>query len=419
MRRVVLACILASALFGIVLAVPASAVPTCTFDAGAGTVELAVGNGESATIGRTGDAITLNGGACDAATVQNTDTITVTSTGTPTEVALDLSGGGFAPGATAETDGGASEIEISVSFPAGSPTLRVVGGSQGENVVVGSGGVNLNAAEAVGDVDVTITGAAAIVVEGGDGDDVLSAAGGSGTGSATTGVSLRGGAGGDTLLAGVGPNTLNGGDGIDRVDYSAAAQLLPADLSSGSVEHAGGAVDSITGIENLTGSPGDDTIVGDGTDNNLRGGAGNDTIDGAGGSDVLAGGEGDDTVEFRTASAGVTVDLAAGTATGAGNDVLADFENVTGSDLPDTIDGNGAANVLRGLFGEDELRGRGGDDVVRGGRGGDRLFGGNGDDLLRAGHGKDLLDGGPGNDVCRGARDPDVFVFCENYPTRE
>lgn len=414
------ASLVAVALVATALATPATAVPTCTFDPPTATISVTVGDGETAIIGRSGDAITLNATPCDAAaTVSTTDAVDVAATGTPTEVGIDLAGGPFAPGLTAEADGGTSEIEFQVTLPSGSPIVRVTGGTGDDHVVVGSGGINLNATEAVADVDVTISGAPAIVVQGADGADVLSTVGGGPMGSPVSGVTLRGDAGDDLLLAGLGPNTLEGGDGTDTLDYAAVTQLGRADLGGGATLHVDGSVDTLATIENLTGSPGDDTIIGGTGDNALRGGAGNDVIEGGDGNDQLFGGDGVDTVQFRDASSGVAVDLRTGTATGAGNDVLAEFENVIGSDRGDTIFGDGGDNLLRGLYGADVLHGRSGNDVVRGGKGRDQLFGGRGDDLLQAGHNRDQLNGGQGNDVCRGAPGPDSFVFCENFPTRE
>jgi Ca2+-binding RTX toxin-like protein len=67
------------------------------------------------------------------------------------------------------------------------------------------------------------------------------------------------------------------------------------DLSTGIV--SGGsqiAPFMLSGIENVNGSPGDDTITGDAGPNRLRGGGGADHLLGAGGDDVLDGEDGTD-----------------------------------------------------------------------------------------------------------------------------
>lgn len=446
-------------------ALPATAA-TCLFVPPAVTID--VGAGETATIGRTGADITLNGAACGGGTVANTDTITVTATGVPTEIVIDLTGGPFAPGLSPEADG--SEIEITINLPTGTPTLRILGSTGVDRLVAGAGGINLNSDETTADVDVTITGAPTLVMDGGDGDDILSLAGGAGTGAGRQG-SLLGQAGNDLLLGGVAGSTHDGGLGTDEVDYTGATQLESANLSTGTTTHQGGGTDTLAGIENLTGSPGDDLIVGNGADNVIDGGDGDDTIDfsaasamnvdlrvgssvgdgtdalssienvigspfadhlvggdganrldggpgddkidGVGGDDTLTGGDGTDTVSFQSATDGVAVSLKKGTANGAGADTLAGFENVVGTPAADEIHGDGARNRLDGRRGPDQLFGGGGADIIQGGDGNDLLFGQSGNDLLLGDSAKDQLDGGKDRDVCRGGTGPDSFVFCE------
>ena len=399
----------------------------------------------------------------------NTDTIAVTTTGVPTEIAIDLTAGPLAPGLTPEADG--SEIEITVDLPSGTPILRILGSSDVDRIVAGANSINLNADETTADADVTITGAPALVIEGGDGDDVLSLAGGSGTGTTGRQGSLFGQAGNDRLLGGVAGSTFDGGVGTDEVDYTSATRLDPANLATGQVVHQGGGTDTLAGIENLTGSPGDDRIIGDGSDNvidggdgidtidysaasavnvDLRagravgdgtdgltsienvigspsadhivgdgganlldGGQGNDKIDGGSGDDTLIGRDGSDTVSFQSATEGVTVSLTNGTANGAGADTLAGFENVVGTPAADEIRGDGANNRLDGRRGPDQVFGGGGADIIQGGDGNDLLFGQSGNDLLLGDSAKDQLDGGQDRDVCRGGTGPDSFVFCE------
>lgn len=448
------------------LAIPAVAA-TCVFAPPAVTVD--VGAGETATIGRSGDDITLNGVACGGATVANTDTIAVTTTGVPTEIAIDLTAGPLAPGLTPEADG--SDIEITIDMSAGTPTLRIIGSSVVDRIVAGASGVNLNSDETTADADITISGSPALVIEGGDGDDVLSLGGGAGTGAIGRQGSLLGQAGNDRLLGGVAGSTFDGGVGTDEVDYTSATQLNPANLATGTVTHQGGGTDTLLGIEDITGSPGDDRIVGNGSDNVIDGGDGIDTIDfsaasavnvdlrtgravgegtdglssienvigspfddhivgggggnlldggpnddkidGGGGDDTLIGREGSDTVSFQSATEGVTVSLTRGTAEGAGADTLEGFENVVGTPEADEIHGDGARNRLDGRRGPDQVYGGGGADLILGGDGNDLLFGQSGNDMLLGESAKDQLDGGKDRDVCKGGSGPDSFVFCE------
>jgi beta-glucanase (GH16 family) len=101
----------------------------------------------------------------------------------------------------------------------------------------------------------------------------------------------------------------------------------------------------------------------------------------------------------------VTVDLAAGEAPTAGDDVV---RGTRGSDQTDGLGGNdvicgrGGNDVIVGSAGADRLASGGGDDVVRGGVGNDLLKGGAGADKLYGGAGNDVLRGGKGDDLLAG-----------------
>ena len=90
---------------------------------------------------------------------------------------------------------------------------------------------------------------------------------------------------------------------------------------------SGEGLDSLLNIADVIASDHGDTITGDAGDNWITAGAGNDTIDGAGG---------EDTYDASAATAGVTVDLGAGTSTGgSGTDTLSHIEDVDGSESAD------------------------------------------------------------------------------------
>src|SRR5262249_37180824 len=88
---------------------------------------------------------------------------------------------------------------------------------------------------------------------------------------------------------------------------------------------------------------------------NVVGSHQNDKIIDAAGDNVIDGGAGIDVIRFDGVAAAVTVDLANGTATGQGNDILQNIENVFGSSLGDTIIGNAANNVIDGAGGFDTV----------------------------------------------------------------
>ena len=120
------------------------------------------------------------------------------------------------------------------------------------------------------------------------------------------------------------------------------------------------------------------TIVGDANGNTLTGTSGNDIMRGLDGSDQLAGlagndlldgGQGFDRAVYTDATAGVTVDLAAGTASGAGvgTDTFVSIEGAIGSDFADTLNAAGFAGVTGTPgtpVGFNEFEGRGGDDTI-------------------------------------------------------
>ncbi len=393
------------------LAPPALAQATCTYVPGTKTVEVALVAGEAATISRSGDAIALDGAPCGAATVDNTDTIEVTGSGGEDDLTIDLAGGAFAPGATPEGGGGEDEIEFAVDLPGGG-VVRVAGGAGADTLALGTLGANLNADEAAGDADVVLAGPASWEILGRQGADVLRVAGGSGTGAALAGVTVRAGTGDDLVVAGGGGATLDGQGGTDTVSY-AGAEGVRADLAAGTARPEGAAKDDLAGLEHLVGSPGPDVLRGDDGDNRIEGGKGRDVLDGGKGDDVLKGGEARDTVDLRHAREGVSVNLRTGTATGLGEDTLVGIEDVTGTDRRDTLVGSEGANALRGRGGPDVLRGGAGRDLLVGGLGGDVLQGGLDGDRLEGGKGKDQLHGGDGRDTCAPGPDPDAWTSCE------
>jgi Ca2+-binding RTX toxin-like protein len=278
-------------------------------------------------------------------------------------------------------------------------------------------------------------------VEGGLGDDVIRGDDGANR--------LLGGDGDDRLAGRGGDDFLDGGNGNDTAGYALSTLGVTVDLAAGTATGADIGTDALVSIENVEGGLGDDIIRGDDGANSLLGGDGDDRLAGRGGDDFLDGGTGSDTAGYALSTQAVIVDLAAGTATGAGNDTLASIENVEGGLGDDVIRGDDGANRLLGGDGDDRLAGRGGDDFLDGGTGSDTagyalstlgvivdlalgtatgagndtlvsienvegglgddiirgddgansLLGGDGDDRLAGRGGDDLLDGGTGSDI--------------------
>jgi Ca2+-binding RTX toxin-like protein len=229
---------------------------------------------------------------------------------------------------------------------------------------------------------------------GGDGNDTL---GNSNPGGGND--SLNGGNGDDILNAEAGNDTLNGGDGddsyvirsgvplagndtfaivdslgIDTLTFvntgnivldllQSSPQLLIPNLSLVNFNGA------LSGIENIIGSFGSDSLSGNNLDNSIFGGENNDSLNGGNGDDSLDGGNGNDSCQGGT-----------------GNDTLS------------------------GAGGDDILRGGIGDDYLSGGSGNGSLFGEDGDDYVSGGSDPDKLDGGSGNDELNGGDSDDTLI---------
>jgi Ca2+-binding RTX toxin-like protein len=227
-----------------------------------------------------------------------------------------------------------------------------------------------------------------------DGDDYLY--GGKGADK------IFGNKGNDTLVGGSGNDQLDGGSGIDAVKFAGedvARVEVDLDGMRGEEYDISGAligVDTLSNIEIVYGSDGDDVIKGDDSDNTLYGDKGDDTLAGRGGDDTLYGEDGNDWVTYSDSGNGVKVDLANGQADddldGSVDDKLFGIENAIGSNSDDTLIGDGGSNTLKAGLGNDILEGGGGVDYLYGDRGNDFVSGGDGADFLYGGDGVDTLD---------------------------
>ena len=141
------------------------------------------------------------------------------------------------------------------------------------------------------------------------------------------------------------------------------------------------------------------TISGTTANDNMVGTTGNDIFQGSAGDDTMTGGGGSDAVDFETSPAGVTVNLATGSAQNGfgGTDVLNGIGQIAGSEHNDTLTGDAGANYILGRGGDDLLVGGGGADILDASLGGnDTLVGGSGNVYMIAGEGHDVFQGGAG-----------------------
>ena len=221
-------------------------------------------------------------------------------------------------------------------------------GSQGDDLIALNGGVN--------------------VIDGQGGNDTINAGGGNDV--------VSGGAGNDTLTGGTGSDIVNGGAGDDTFTFNFG-----------------------DGADTVDGGAGNDTL-------NILGTAGNNTLDvifdgtaitqfeGGAVTSVeainanLQGGT--DTLTYVGTTAGVTVNLGAGTASGFAS--VAGIENVAGGSGDDTLTGGNGVNVLNGGAGADTLDGGLGNDTLIGGAGNDTYFANQGDNITEAANGAGGVD---------------------------
>jgi uncharacterized delta-60 repeat protein len=314
-----------------------------------------------AQVSREGRAVSLQLEASDP----DGDTLTYSTTGLPPGLSLDAATGrisgtltsasaGFHTVAATVSDGSLTDQE-SFTWTVADRSCTIVGTNAGE----------------------TLVGTAANdVICGLGGDDVL-----------------RGADGNDILEGDQGDDDVSGDAGTDRARYDFAPAAVSVDLHA-LAAMGGDGRDTLASIEETSGSAFDDKLTGSDGEDRLLGNGGDDALSGVGGGDILhpgagndsvAGGDGtDDFVAYGDAAAGVSVDLAAGVATGgSGNDALATVEGVGGSGFDDVLIGNAEANVLLGFAGLDTITGAAGTDELYGGLGDDSLAGNAGDDFAR------------------------------------
>ncbi len=256
---------------------------------------------------------------------------------------------------------------------------------------------------------------------------------------------LRGGPGNDTLYGGNGSDTYryDRGDGVDLlVDGHGAADTLvfgsgiaPADVTIAVVDHpalhlydmltlqfAGGTDALIIGrddeapeidtvrfadgttwnaatlleeITGISGSPGDDSLVGGDRDDRifglagndtLLGGNGNDQLDGGPGSDQMRGGDGDDHCVVDAAGDAVLEDANRGYDT-----ISSSVSYVLGNHIEVLkLTGTAAINATGNTF-ANRLEGNPGANLIDGGAGADTMAGGAGDDSYKVDHAQDQI----------------------------
>lgn len=225
---------------------------------------------------------------------------------------------------------------------------------------------------------------------------------------------LRGDLGNDLLIGGEGNDSLEGGAGIDEVSYFDAPTGVRVLLAPGIGRAMPGqpqtiGQDTLTGIENATGSDFADSIVGSNLTTFLDGQGGNDTLRFG---ETIWGGDDDDSIEGGMRARELRGEF--------GNDTLVGGLFLFGESGDDHLETTRNAASLMGGDGNDTLLGGftldGGDhdDVLDGGASGKLLLGGGGHDMVTTAPpsvtSRVTIEGGDGNDTMVAATHGDVTM---------
>ncbi|MFJ5256535.1 calcium-binding protein, partial [Pseudomonas sp. NPDC088414] len=252
---------------------------------------------------------------------------------------------------------------------------------------------------------------------------------GIGAGDTFTGIEvIKGSNFNDIIYGGAAAMGVDGGVGQDLISYEFSEAAITIDLTS-NANTGDAAGDTFVNIELIQGSNFDDTFAGS---------RGTDIFIGGLGADVIDGRDGQDTAMYITSTRAVDINLLTNVNQGgdAQGDVLHNIERVVGSHFDDNLTGNAGVNYLEGGLGNDLIYGGDGNDALYGGLvssigpfslvgqtngpQADTLYGGNGndtivtaandvgsraygevgDDVITVTHG--MADGGEGKDLLTG-----------------
>jgi Ca2+-binding RTX toxin-like protein len=298
-----------------------------------------------------------------------------------------------------------------------------------------------------GDDFLQVLGVGTAILDGGDGNDTLY---GGDDGSSTL---FFAGTGNDVIHPRSGIAWIDGGNGLDTVNYDLSLTGVSINLMNQQLNAGGAAGQTLVGIEQYRLSyTGDAFIGGDSRsivfgqqgDDYLQAGSAGDTLDGGSGNDTLIGGDGNDILRGGDPVTFLGIVLESG-----GDDFLSGRngnDTLVGGDGSDRLDGGAGADTLAGGDGydvasysdataavsidltkasstwtgdahgdtftsieeialsgfADTFRGDANANTVRGGSGDDQIYGLGGDDVLFGNVGSDAIQGGDGNDLVIG-----------------
>jgi len=317
---------------------------------------------------------------------------------------------------TASDSGNLSVFDVFDIDIASAPPITLIGGGSADTL---NGGAGNDVLYGMGGNDVINGHAGNDTINGGPGNDTLS--GGDGDDL----FLVEGDSGSDTVNGGAGFDEIRGSDGddiirfanytgenmVERIDGGGGYNRIVSGVNQGRMDFS---TTELVNIARIEGGAGSDQITGTHGDDVIMGGLGGDLLWGLGGDDLfLVGGDsGSDTV-----NGGAGFDEVRGSD---GDDIIR-FANYTGENMVERIDGGGGYNrIVSGVnqgrmdFSTTELV-----NIARieGGRGNDQITGSQGGDVIVGGAGADYLAGGLGNDTYVLGRGDGTDTVAENDST--
>lgn len=241
------------------------------------------------------------------------------------------------------------------------------GDDGGSDEYTGSAGVQFISPSDVGsydyhivgttDGDTIIAGSGSDLIEGDDGEDSIDPRDGD--------DDVYAGAGDDIITVGLGVDWLDGGPGTDNLIIGSAdhgvVDLVLNTYQATFTDASGTAVlaqGTLSSIEYVRGSGGNDVLSGNDSDNVIGGGDGDDFIYGLGGNDSVGGSLGNDVVDGGPGSDVVSGSMGADMLYGGGgNDILQGGDDGWGDVRDDMLWGGSGCDVFefRGEFGTDTV----------------------------------------------------------------
>ena len=335
---------------------------------GSSTDNLITGGEGDDTLDGAAGSDTLDGG-------NGSDTASYASASAAVTVSLAMAGGQI-------TGGAGTDKLISIENLTGSGFNDKLTGSSTDNVMMGgvgndtidggAGSDTVSYASATGSVSVNLLSRSSTGSAGNDTLSNIENVIGSASNDKLTGDNSN-----NVIIGGDGNDTLDGGTGNDTASYINSTASVTVSLAAVLQQDTRGAgLDTLTNIENLTGSVFNDTLTGNSSNNYISGGDGADTLNVTSGNDTLDGGAGIDTVSFISQTTAVTAALNIGTFQITGGYLsLNNIENLTGTNYNDKMTGSIDNNIILGGAGNDTINGAWGNDTIDGGLGNDNLDG--------------------------------------------